>query len=102
VGKLLYTREFSEQTANTPGVSCNSSLVEDSHHTFDLPVNSWYRVSVALASKGKNWLHHVLAATLLIVEDAKVDQISQDVRAAGGRVRVNSRLRCQAGTGMGV
>ena len=51
--------------------------------------------------KGKIWLHYVFAATLLIVEDAKVDQISQGVRAAGGRVRVNSRLRCQAGTGMG-
>jgi hypothetical protein len=80
-------REFSEQTADTPGASCNSSTVEDRHHPFDLPVNSYYMVSAALSTEGKDWRHCTLAATLLIVEDAKVDQISQEVRAAGGTVR---------------
>ncbi len=40
-------------------------------------------LSAAYAWKGKNRLNYALGATLMMVGDAKIDQTSQGIRAAG-------------------
>ena len=81
--RIGFAHELDGRSAYTLGFSYDSSPVEDSHRTFDLPVDSYYKVSAAYASTGRKRLNYALGATLLIVDDAGVDQTSQGVRAAG-------------------
>jgi long-chain fatty acid transport protein len=78
-----FAHDIGDQSAYTFGVSYDSSPVNDKHRTFDLPVEEYYKFSAAYAWKGKNKLNYALGATILMVGDAKIDQTSQGVRAAG-------------------
>jgi long-chain fatty acid transport protein len=78
-----FAHDIGDQSAYTFGVSYDSSPVNDKHRTFDLPVEEYYKFSAAYAWKGKNKLNYALGATLLMVGNAKIDQTSQGVRAAG-------------------
>lgn len=81
--RIGIAHDINEHSAYTLGLSYDSSPVEDSHRTFDLPVDSYYKVSAAYGTEWKERLNFALGATLLIVDDAKIDQTSQGVRAAG-------------------
>ena len=81
--RIGFAQQLNERSTYTLGFSYDSSPVEDSHRTFDLPVDSYYKVSAAYASTRRSRLNYALGATLLIVDDAGVDQTSQGVRAAG-------------------
>ena len=81
--RIGFAHDLSDQSVYTLGVSYDSSPVNDKHRTFDLPVEEYYKLSAAYAWKGKNKLNYALGATLMMVGDAKIDQTSQGIRAAG-------------------
>jgi len=81
--RIGFAHDLSDQSVYTLGVSYDSSPVNDKHRTFDLPVEEYYKLSAAYAWKGKNRLAYALGATLMMIGDAKIDQTSQGIRAAG-------------------
>lgn len=65
------------------GLAYESSPVNDSHRTLDLPFEELYKLSFAYAWKGKKDLDYSLGSTVYLVGDAKIDQTSQGVRTKG-------------------
>ncbi|MEA2078405.1 MAG: outer membrane protein transport protein [Pseudomonadota bacterium] len=81
--RVGFAHEINQNSAYTLGVSYDSSPVKNRDRTFDLAVDEYYKVSAAYGWKGRHNLDFALGATLMIVGDAKINQTSQGVTAAG-------------------
>lgn len=78
-GALLYLRG---PYAFTFGMSYDSSPVNDSNRTLDLPLDEVLKFNVAAIRPGPRF-DLGIGATLLYLGDGKVDQSAQGVRVAG-------------------
>ncbi len=65
------------------GLSYNTSPVDDSDRTIDLPLDSVLALSLGLANNASKSLTYGVGASLMINGDSQVDQTSQGVRFAG-------------------
>jgi long-chain fatty acid transport protein len=65
------------------GLSYNTSPVDDSDRTIDLPLDSIFAVSLGFAHNASKSLTYGVGGSVLINGDGQVDQTSQDVRFAG-------------------
>jgi len=81
--RIGYAHELAPESFLSLGVSYDSSPVKNQHRTFDLPVDDYYKLSAGYGQKFKNNLDYALGATLMLVGDAKINQTSQGVTAAG-------------------
>jgi len=69
--------------AFTTGFSYDSSPVDDSDRTIDLPMDEQVKFSAAYVWKGDKKLDFGIGATLMWMGDGKVDQTAQGVRFKG-------------------
>jgi len=65
------------------GFAYDSSPVSDKDRTFDFPVDEIYKASFSYFWEGSKRLDFSIGGTAYLIGDAKIDQTSQGVRAAG-------------------
>ncbi|MDH3899930.1 MAG: outer membrane protein transport protein, partial [Gammaproteobacteria bacterium] len=81
--RIGYAHELAPGSFLSLGISYDSSPVKDRHRTFDLPFDDYYKLSAGYGWKGKNKLDFALGGTLMLIDDAEINQTSQGVTAAG-------------------
>jgi long-chain fatty acid transport protein len=78
-----YAQKLDTESFYTLGISYESSPVKDKHRTFDFPVDEIWKLAGSYGWAGEKNFDYSVDATLYMMGDAKVDQTSQGVRAAG-------------------
>ena len=78
-----YSQKLDTKSGYTLGISYESSPVKDKYRTFDFPVDEIWKLAGSYGWAGEKNFDYSLGATLYMMGDAKIDQTSQGVRAAG-------------------
>jgi long-chain fatty acid transport protein len=78
-----YAQKLDTESFYTLGIAYESSPVKDKHRTFDFPVDEIWKLAGSYGWAGEKNFDYSVDATLYMMGDAKVDQTSQGVRAAG-------------------
>jgi long-chain fatty acid transport protein len=72
--------ELVENHHLSAGVAYDTSPVDDSDRTIDLPLDEQLKFSFGYAKRGESKWGHAIAASALWLGDGKVDQTAQGVR----------------------
>jgi long-chain fatty acid transport protein len=80
---VAYSHRTGKGSGYSLGMSYDSSPVDDEDRTFDLPFDEIFKLSGGYFWQGDRDLDFAVGATLYLVGEAPIDQISQRVRAKG-------------------